>query len=210
LHTRGGPLAGAGAYLGGRLIGYTATGLAAGALGHAITPAAALPAVRLAAQILVAASLVITGVRWLSRRAAEGVHVETARLTWMRRARPWASRAISAIARVMPKTPLGLGLATALFPCGALAGALLIAATSGSAPAGGAAMAAFAFASAPTLAVLAGLGGGTGRWLTARSPSFRRIAGAALIAVGVATFVLGAGVPMAHRAHTCSCETKNR
>jgi hypothetical protein len=127
-------------YLAGRLVGYMVVGSLMGALGaHAF---AAL------------------GGRWLGRAAIAALAVTCAWQAYRAlrpspplvklRSQPRASWADTATS-LLPQRGLGLGVATAVFPCGALPAAWGIAAAAAHPARGAAAMLAFALASSPAL-----------------------------------------------------------
>jgi sulfite exporter TauE/SafE len=97
----------------------------------------------------------------------------------------------------LPRGGLPLGLATAIFPCGALAGAVLAAAASGTWWLGMAMMATFALASAPALG-LAALVGQRVRSFVQGERRVQIVAGVALLAV--ATWIVATPVAAAVRA----------
>jgi len=148
-----------------RVTGYTIVGAIAGALGAPIAGSWQAP-VRIVAAALAAFVIARAGIRLL-RPAPELVQLRTR--APKRRAFP----------------PALLGLATAVFPCGALLSALIIAAGSGGSINGAASMLTFALASFPGL--LVALVGASK--LAARIGRVRRIAGVALIAVAGLTVV---------------------
>ncbi|MET8988472.1 sulfite exporter TauE/SafE family protein [Nonomuraea wenchangensis] len=161
---RGGDRAAVGWFLAGRLASYTVAGALLGLLGSAVS----LPPPARAA-LLVAAGAVVVGfaVRMLRRAhcAAEDGG-EVPRL----------------------KAPL-LGAATILVPCGMTLGVEMIAVSSGSPPAGAAAMAGFVLGSAPAFALLG--------YVLRRVSRTRlsRVAGVVAIAAGVWT--AGTGLNLA-------------
>jgi sulfite exporter TauE/SafE len=102
----------------------------------------------------------------------------------------WAGR-VTGLARPLFSNPAGwrgygLGLLLGFIPCGLLYGALAAAASSGSAPAAAAGMAAFALGTVPMLVAVAWLGGwAAGRW--------RQVAGR----IGPALMIANAGLLLA-------------
>lgn len=135
------------AYFFGRLAGYAAVGSVMGVIGaHAFT---LLGADRVGRAALV--GLAITCV-WQAYRMLRPAKTRLAVLTAKPRARPL----LSLLASFVPKRGLGLGLVTALFPCGALPAAWAIAASSGHPVPGALAMFAFALASTPALVIAVG------------------------------------------------------
>jgi sulfite exporter TauE/SafE len=129
----GGPLR----YQAGRTIGYVFMGSIAGQLAEVLA-LRALPAILL--PISVACVLAWLSLRVLRRpRSSPIVQLRSTplRSTPLRRAR-------GAIAQVLPRDPLLLGLLSALLPCGVLGAALLLAAATGTANQGALLMAGFA------------------------------------------------------------------
>ncbi len=86
-----------------------------------------------------------------------------------------------------PAHALGLGAVWGWLPCGLVYTALAFALTAADAGAGAARMAAFGLGTLPMLLAMGAAAAGLGR--LARRPLFRHLAGAAIIAFGVATFV---------------------
>jgi hypothetical protein len=143
-----GPKASVG-YHAGRLASYAALGLVVGAAGEMVGDA--LPA-RWASALLswsLAAALGLAA--WRLWRMGDG---RPARPVQLRTRGPRRRSLSERLLALLPKSPVALGLMTALLPCGALYSALLIAAGSGSAWAGGASMLAFGGVSAIGLAVV--------------------------------------------------------
>jgi sulfite exporter TauE/SafE len=125
------------AYGAGRTTSYVFLGALAGALGAHVVQAAGPSAGIIAAEML-AAMLLLEAIRLLGLRPA------------------WEPRLFSRLGRVfdlLPRTPLGLGLANGFLPCGSLTAALVLAAAAGSALSAAAGMGVFALATAPGLAV---------------------------------------------------------
>lgn len=121
-------------YAGGRLLSYSAAGALAGASGHLLFGVSG-PVVGALLSASFALGLLVVAVR-LWRRPAAG----PALISLGKRRRPLAARAIAALR----PGPLVFGALTALLPCGALWAALALAAGTGDALAGAAAMLAFA------------------------------------------------------------------
>ncbi len=186
-------------YLAGRLVGYSVVGAAAGAIGRGLIPGGVAPAVRVVTQLMVAVAIVVLGLRWLRMHGADAKGVGGSPLVQLRtsakqatpRWRQAVTRVLRTVAQYLPTDPLGLGIVTALFPCGALAGGLVLAASTGDAWGGMLVMAVFAVASAPALAAVAGVGRGVARWAGSRSDRMRRAGGALLVLTGA---VCAAGV----------------
>ena len=150
-----------------RLTGYAIVGAIVGALGAPIAGRWQAP-IRIAAAALAAFVIARAGVRLL---------------------RPQASPELVTLRTRAPKRrafpPALLGLATAVFPCGALLSALVVAAGSGGSIGGAASMLIFALASLPGL--LVALVGASS--IARRIGHVRRVAGVALIAVAGLTVV---------------------
>ncbi len=160
------------AYQGGRLVSYTALGVAAGALGHGL--AFALPGRYVQALLSwsLALALGVAAVRAYRASQPRRVSRDAAPIALGRGPRT-PSLAERALGRVL-HAPLLLGLLTALLPCGALASGLLVAAGTAEPLGGALAMSGFALASGPALALAAwavakvrGVAGPTGLRLAA-------------------------------------------
>jgi sulfite exporter TauE/SafE len=162
-------------YAGGRLLSYSVAGALAGATGRALF-ATTGPVVGALLSASFAAALVLVAVR-LWRRSSAG----PAPLAIGKRRRPLAARIISGLR----PGPFGFGALTVLLPCGALWAGLALAAGTGEAAAGAAAM--LGFAGASSLGLLAG--GWIGAALGRRRLGARRtlavllVAGAAVVAL---------------------------
>ncbi|MDI1475938.1 sulfite exporter TauE/SafE family protein [Polyangium sp. y55x31] len=165
-------------YLGGRALGYTALGGAAGALGAPFAAGSAGNVVRLVLAILVAAALVYRAIVLVRPTAGE-------KLVALGRG-PREGRFFQKIARYIPRRGMGLGLATALFPCGALFAGVVAASSAGSGPLGAAMMLVFAAASAPLLMLPAALSANVAARISGR---FARNVGA-LALVAAAAWVM--------------------
>lgn len=130
-------------YLVGRLIGYSLLGAIAGFVAAPLTGGETGEVVRFILAIVVAALLVYRAIALVRPQAGE-------RLLKLGRG-PSASGFFRTLVRFVPRRGFGLGLATTLFPCGALFAGVFAAASSGSAGLGAAMMAVFALASGPLL-----------------------------------------------------------
>ncbi|WP_437571896.1 sulfite exporter TauE/SafE family protein [Sorangium sp. So ce542] len=130
-------------YLGGRALGYAALGGVAGALGAPLAGGSAGAVVRLGLAILVAAALLVRAIVLLKPQTGE-------KLVALGRG-PRDTKVFQRIVRHVPRRGIGLGLATAFFPCGALFAGVVAAASAGSGATGAAMMLVFAAASAPLL-----------------------------------------------------------
>lgn len=146
-------------YLLGRLVGYGAMGALAGLAAAPWLMGSASVYVRAAAGIIVGLGLVRTALRWLLPPPSERP------ITLGRGPADLGRPKRSSLARFVPARGLGLGLVTALFPCGTLLGGLLAAASSGSASVGSAMMVVFALVTSPALLATMALGGRLGRSL---------------------------------------------
>lgn len=154
-------------YSAARGIGYAIVGALVGVLAAPLTGRYQAP-VRIVAAGIAAFVLLRAGVQLMRKRTRE----------------PWVQ-----LRRSRPRLrPWLLGLATSVFPCGALLSGLAIASTSGSALAGAVTMATFAFTSTPGLM----LGAFAAPSLVKRVAGTRRIAGALLIALAAVTMVQAA------------------
>lgn len=164
-HGCGSPVRNASSYVAGRTIAYGALGALAGTVGNASMLAPVRPWLRTAAELVVAHALARLGVqiaRRMGGRQEEGGQAPL-RLRRSRYDREKAPAAVSAAvhrlvaraASLVPRAPFALGASTALFPCGALGGAVILAASTGSPGAAAASMAVFSMASAPVLVVAA-------------------------------------------------------
>lgn len=99
--------------------------------------------VRLVLALLVAAALVVRAIVLVKPKTGE-------KLVALGRG-PREAKVFQKIVRYVPRRGIGLGLATALFPCGALFAGVALAASGGSGPMGAAMMLVFSAASAPLL-----------------------------------------------------------
>jgi sulfite exporter TauE/SafE len=139
-------------YFLGRVMAYTTVGAVLGHLGrHALCllPMAALEAI---AVILVAGAAAYRGITLLRRKPPPS---SLLLLVGKRRAATGAraTTLLGLVAELVPRRGLGLGLATAVMPCGLLLPAWALAAGTASAPAGAVVMAVFSFATLPGLLV---------------------------------------------------------
>ena len=133
------------AYVGGRLVAYAFVGTLMGVIGaHAFT-AFGSDRVGRVTLVMLAATCV-----WQSYKLLRPASPKLVQLG----ARP--TRLVGILASWLPRRGLGLGMATAVFPCGALPAAWVIAASSGHALSGAAAMLTFAVASTPGLLMAVG------------------------------------------------------
>lgn len=178
----------AGAYAGARAFGYGVGGAIAGALGAPIAGSWQMP-VRVLAAMAAAFVIARAGFKLLRQGQEKTSELVTLGLSKPKR-------------RGFP--PALLGLATAVFPCGALLGGLLLASTTGSAWVGSVAMVTFAIASLPGL-LGAVLGVAT---LANKMGRIRFVAGALLLALAGVTVVEAAmaAVP-GKQPHAC-CQRK--
>ncbi|MBK6849105.1 MAG: sulfite exporter TauE/SafE family protein [Proteobacteria bacterium] len=141
-----GKLRGALAYLGGRFLGYAAVGAVLGAVGEHAMCRLPMATVNLVSSVLLVAALVWQAWRALRARRPAPRPAAIGRAPRV----PLTSRLGTLLAR-LPRRGLGLGLATAVLPCGMLIPAWTLAMTSGGAPSGALVMLAFGAASAPGL-----------------------------------------------------------
>lgn len=140
----GGRSGGLSRYLLGRLISYTFAGAMLGHLGALGRGRLHLEAVQNGLILFIASVALARGLTLLlgARPTSEGA---------VRTSRPAAWVAV--VTSLVSRQPLGLGLASGAFPCGLMAGAWALAATSAHPVTGAAVMAAFAVATAPALLV---------------------------------------------------------
>jgi uncharacterized protein len=165
-----------GAYLAGRVVGYATLGSVMGALGaHAF---AALGGRWLGRAAVVALALACV---WQALRAIVPAPASARADAGLLALGPRRSRGMrEALMAALPRRGWGLGLATAILPCGALPAAWGLAAASSDPARGAGAMLAFAIASSPAL-VVALLGRGFLARAAARVP--RGVQAAAWLAV---------------------------
>lgn len=169
------------AYHGGRLVGYTTLGVAAGVLGSAIDLGAQAAGLQHAAAILAATTMLVVGGTWLLREA--GVRLPHAPApAFIRRAFR------GGIARADRFGPSGralvMGLLTTLLPCGWLWAFALIAAGTASPLWGAAVMATFWIGTVP---ILTAVGFGAGALRSRLGPRIRTVAALAMIAIAAVT-----------------------
>ncbi|MBV8392555.1 MAG: sulfite exporter TauE/SafE family protein [Alphaproteobacteria bacterium] len=135
----------------GRLTTYAGLGAAAGSLGASLLSIMPFRWVAIALLALAALSFLLQGLGGVAR-------------WWPRLGDPWLAGPLARLARKLLQPARGLagyrlGLVLGLLPCGFLYSALLAAAATGGALAGGLAMAAFALGTVPALAAVGLLGG---------------------------------------------------
>ncbi|MCK6527293.1 sulfite exporter TauE/SafE family protein [Myxococcota bacterium] len=175
----------------GRAATYVTLGAAAGAVASAARPLAGsgLPYAAAAActVLVVAHGLGIAGVRIPLPFAAAGIGAPG----WGP-ARPLLSPLLRRLARgeggaplARPAARFALGAANALLPCGLVYAGLALAAASGDAPGGAAAMSGFALGTVPALVLTSAGSSLLARW--GRDVRVRRAAAAAVVAFGLAT-----------------------
>lgn len=157
-------------YVLGRLTSYAFVGVVVGTFGGGLLTQVASP-LRIVAIELVALFLLAEGIRLIAPRLFAAGSL---------------GRISETIAKRIPKSGLGLGLATGFFPCGALISAVLLAAISGNGLSGAVVMAVFSFASlpgvlAPSLAIRWFGRNGVGDF----TAKFARAGGALLIVLAV-------------------------
>jgi sulfite exporter TauE/SafE len=134
-------------YFAGRLVAYATVGAVMGHLGHhalCILPMSALEGI---ATLAVGAAAAYRGFSLLRRERAGG------QLSTLHPKRARARKTAAVLASLWPRRGLGLGVATAILPCGLLVPAWALAAGTGSAPAGALIMAALSAATLPGLVV---------------------------------------------------------
>jgi hypothetical protein len=139
-------------YFIGRVMAYTTVGAVLGHLGHhalCLLPMAALEAIAIT---LVAGAAAYRGITLLRRKAQSAALIQLAGgRSRAKGARP--TTLLGLAAELVPRRGLGLGLATAIMPCGLLLPAWALAAGTASALTGAAVMAVFSFATLPGLIV---------------------------------------------------------
>jgi len=184
-----------GTYHGARAVSYVLVGIAAGGIGFMLDAGGALVGLQRITAVVAGVTVALCGVALLL--SASGVDAGRSSLP------AWLQRAVSTVHRTAASMPplrraAMVGLATPLLPCGWLWAFALVAAGTGSALDGGMVMLAFWAGTVPILALLgagiAALGHGQRKALAA-------IAGIAMVAVGVHTAGMRAGlaVPIAQR-----------
>lgn len=161
----------------GRITSYTFAGGVAGALGGGVLAVAGLAPLGRAFALLAALVIVVVGLRL----AAGGRH-----FGWLDRAGAAAWRRIAPLTRGLfpvttPARAFGVGLAWGWLPCGMSYAMLTAALLTGSAWAGASLMAMFGIGTLPAMLALSG---GAAQLL---GPATRRIGGAALVAMGLAS-----------------------
>ena len=143
----------------GRVVGYAFVGALSGHLGRALATAQIASWLPLLLALATSAALVMLAFRIYSATVVTDGPLVSLRTP---------TTGVSYWARVrslLPQHPAAIGLSTAALPCGALAAALLVAATYGSPALGSAHMAAFAVTTAPGTLVVA--------WLLQKLPRLR-------------------------------------
>jgi sulfite exporter TauE/SafE len=188
------------AFNAGRIASYSLAGAVAGFAGEILSAQGSAGAVVV---LRVAASLLMVSV---------GVYVAGfARvLRWAERAGEPVWRRIAPVARAFipvrtPGQALALGSLWGWMPCGMAYGALAVATTAGSAPAGAATMAAFGLGTLPALVAMGSLASATLRFARARGPRLAfgaAIACFGLVQLGVAGRALAGAISPSHSAPT--------
>jgi uncharacterized protein len=133
-------------YFGGRLLTYVFAGAAFGALGGHVGCLIHVDVLQQVLLCAVAAMALVKGIKLLL-----GLDPGEVRLTKLGRP-PWFRRVARAIASLVPRRALSLGLVTGALPCGLLAGAWSLAAATGHPLYGALVMGVFSAATAPALA----------------------------------------------------------
>jgi sulfite exporter TauE/SafE len=183
------------AYLAGRSLGYGMLGAAVGALTHPFMTGSFAHELRLGVALL--------GAGWLLSRALRWLRPPSQRSLIRLRRRPATPSWIARIVAFLPRRGFGLGLATALFPCGALLAAAVAAAMTGSALRGAVFMLVFSAASAPALIVLGDRLAGLAARVSGRT---RMLVGASLVTVAVV--IVATPFYTAKTGH-CACPTEH-
>jgi uncharacterized protein len=166
-------------YFIGRMLAYSVLGAMAGGIAAPLTSGEIGESVRLLLAAFVALLLVYRAIVLVRPRVGE-------RLLRLGKG-PASMGLLEKLARFIPRRGLGLGLATALFPCGALYAGVLAAASSGSAVMGAVMMAAFALSSFPLLVGPAIAAATVGAKL--QNALMRKIGAGVLVAAAVWVFV---------------------
>lgn len=174
------------AYNGGRMLGYALVGGLFGGLGSFLAYAAG---VRVAVFFVAGALVVVMGLRMM------GLSVPLPSLPKARVPRLSRLNRVPAALR-----PLGIGMLTAVMPCGALASMWMVAAASGSAVAGGAAMLAFAAGTVPLM-----LGFSVAGHLMPASWSRYLLRASAVLVVALGLSLAWKGVSMAMAVAAIAC-----
>jgi hypothetical protein len=161
----------------GRVVSYAVAGGIAGALGGGTLAVAALPQLGRVFAVLAALIIVLVGLRL----ATGGRH-----FGWLDRAGAAAWRRIAPLTRGLfpvttPARAFGVGLAWGWLPCGMSYAMLTAALLTGSALKGGALMAMFGIGTLPAMLTL------SGGAATLLRPATRRLGGAALVMLGLAS-----------------------
>lgn len=128
-------------YQAGRLAGYVALGALAGLTGHVLEQQVSGAWARAAWSWMLA--VVLIAAAWTLLAPSGGGLISVGKIVRFERASRWWVT----LAKILPRRPVVLGALSGILPCGALAAALIMAASTGSALTGAACMAAFAFAS---------------------------------------------------------------
>jgi uncharacterized protein len=132
-------------YFGGRFMSYVLAGAAFGALGAHLGCFLHLDVLQRGLLAIVAGMALLKGIRLLL-----GILPRAAPLAKLGRP-PWLRRMARAVASLVPKRALSLGLVTGVLPCGLLAGAWSLAAATGHPLRGALVMTVFSAATAPAL-----------------------------------------------------------
>jgi len=175
----------------GRSASYVFVGVVAASVGRPFIPARIAGAVQIAASIAVAVVLVVRAIR--STRSSDTPAAPLVALRTPSSSSSSSSSLLAPLARLarnVARGGLGLGLVTGIFPCGALFGALLVAATSGSAAMGALAMLVFSLASAPFLVAALLVGDRAARWVRSQRRATRAFGLALTCAMAVAMVML--------------------
>ncbi len=166
------------AYNLGRLVSYSALGVAAGALGHALNAAGTLAGIQRAAAITAGTLMIVWGAYSVMAALGIPVHAFTVPGSW-RRAMG------SVLLRLREQPPVirasATGLTTTLLPCGWLYAFVITAAATGSASAG--AMVMFVFWIG-TLPVMLAVGFGARRLMGSFGARMPLVSGTAIIVLG--------------------------
>lgn len=181
----------------GRLVGYSALGMVAGAVG-ALPVGGPLDVVRFAFRGMAALCMLGVGLHLFGLPSFVG-RLESLGSPLWRRLAPLARRLVPLRSS---SAALAAGVLWALMPCGLLYGALALAATAGSAPGGAATMAAFALGTFPIMLAASTLARRLGAAMN--RVSARRVAGLVVLAFGVwNTAGLAGQVGLVHTQHAC-------
>ena len=177
-------------YHGGRLLTYALLGALAGGLGQAVDLAGSAAGIQRTAAVVAGAAMVAWGLVALARSLG-------ASLPHLPVPAP-LQRAYASVMKTMRAKPpsvraAGLGLASALLPCGWLYAFVVTAAGMGSAWQGAAAMAAFWLG---TLPLLVGLGVGVQKLSGPLRAHLPKVTALALVLVGVLAVVHRANLPL--------------